>query len=192
VGRDGHNPCMHDEQAPTCSVPEPPARWPQPQFRDDSTKRIVSYATAVRRAEYVERMRHLARPVPATPVVYVSGGPQQVPKFIGVVRASIPRSTRLACFDGTFTRQTYKHEWPAFVDTLSGLVVVGFEEKDCTGNCRLSRVRAVARQEFHNVHERGKPVALLSRTGLVPLVDCDVRRVGLVQRPELTVRVPPA
>ncbi|CAM5292014.1 hypothetical protein GCM10010334_76830 [Streptomyces finlayi] len=153
----------------------------------------ASYATAAQQRAYITAMQRIrdARQ-PADPIrVYISVPPQiaRRPAWgerIARIQSRLPHA-QLLQFPDLFTPEDYAEKWPDVAPTLDGLVIVGATTNGATST--TYKIGQVARLEIIDIVRRGRPVLIHARRyGLVPVVDCQVRRIGdTLLRTKITV-----
>jgi hypothetical protein len=155
-----------------------------------------SYASPARQRGYIDAMRRLAAGrEPGGPVrVYVSAPPMVAERTtwadrLRAVRRPLPAGVQLVTFPDLFSSSAHYYEaWEEVAATLDGLIIVALKKKQ---RGRVYLLGPGIRKELITFVGAGKPVLLSSsKNGLVPVIDCQPRRVGPDQRPQTKLAVP--
>lgn len=144
---------------------------------------LATYATAAQQRAYIAAMKKIrAARKPGEPVrVYICVAPQiaqrvQWDERLAKIRHRLP-GVELVQFGDVFTPENYAEKWPELAPTFDGLVVVGMTKRG--SDSHVYRLGETARLEVIDFVKAGKPVLLHARRyGLIPFVDCKIRRVG--------------
>jgi hypothetical protein len=143
----------------------------------------TSYATAAQQRAYIAAMRRIrdARQSEEPVRVYLSASPhiasrRQWNQRVARIQTRLP-GAKLLQFDDLFTPENYTQKWAEEAPWFDGLVIVGVSTNAATST--TYKIGEVARLEIIDLVKKGKPVLIHARRyGLVPVVDCQVRRVG--------------
>lgn len=155
---------------------------------------IESYAPPARRRGYVRAMHKIAAERRSgDPVRVYYGTSPYLPRRdnwaqrVGLLRELLPDGVELLHYTTVFDKdQPYAEQWHKLTETLDGLVVTGRRRKP--NQFRVQELGPVARRELISMVSAGKPVLVFSMEyGLVPVVDCQPKRLG--SEPELRLKL---